>query len=480
MPSGHGTKPARSPSTRSPWTGVPLLVALALVLFPFVALSFFNHPQNDDWAMALHVRQLGYLGANAFWFKSWTGRYFAIAAICATPVVYGSMAAFKCMAALLIAGLVASSYCFVTVLGRGLPVSARIAGAMGIVALHLLQMPTVVEGVYWGSGAVAYEFGNALLLLLFAVVLDERGLGRLGMAAALVLAAAAAGTNEISMLYMDGMLALVVAARTHRSRQVPRSLALVLAVAIGASALVMFAPGERLRFSISGHPHDLRYAIGASLDQGVALAWRWLVGGPLVPVAILLVPVAIEVSRIARRKLPHPALAWALFLAVFFASFFPSLYGTAVVEARTSNVIHFYFVVGFLLSVANLAAWASARGVTPHIRYPLLVRGLLWTAAVLLTALPQSNLRTAYADLLSGTALRYDRERNERARIISRCATADCSVPPLTEHPRTIYFFDDAIGEGDGLWWAAYKDGGFAAYHGKTHIRVAPSTPKGG
>jgi hypothetical protein len=166
-------------------------------------------------------------------------------------------------------------------------------------------------------------------------------------------------------------------------------------------------------------------------------------------------------------------------VGVLLASFFPSLYSTGIVEPRTANIVHLYFVIGFLITVANIAAWIAARRGLVEIRYPPLVRRLLWAAVLALTIVPRSNLRRAYADLLSGKAARYDRERIDRARIIARCSTGECDVPPLTAPPTTIWFFEDAFQDADGQFFRSYKDAGFAAYHGKKHIQLSRSATPG-
>jgi hypothetical protein len=455
----------------------PLLIALGLAILPFVVLSFFNHPQNDDYVLALKTRQLGFWGANAFWFKAWCARYLAVALMSASPVVFGSLAAFKCMAALLIALFAFAAYVLVSAVAPGLAPLERAAGGLAILALHLLQTPDLVEGFYWGSGAVCYELGNALLLLLLGLVLrghgSADGLPRLRLLAAGLVAAGAAGTNEVTMLLADGFLALYLAARTYRLRRLDRSASLLLAVALLGSAAVMLAPGTRLRFGLSNHPHDLRFAVHESFRLGLSYAWQWLIGGPLIPLCILLAPAAADPARASPGKPLHPALALTLFAGIFFACFFPSLYSTGIMELRTANVVHLYFVVGLLFNAANLAAWFAKRPLPHEAGYPAAVRGILWTAALALTVLPPNNLRTAYADLFSGRAVRYNRDLNARERIIARCALSECEVPPLSARPATIFFFEDAWDEPDGPWFRGYKDAGYAAYHGKAHIYLA-------
>lgn len=52
-----------------------LAVAVTAVLLLCIALAFFNYPSADDYCYAAKAKQLGFLGAQAFWYDNWAGRY---------------------------------------------------------------------------------------------------------------------------------------------------------------------------------------------------------------------------------------------------------------------------------------------------------------------------------------------------------------------------------------------------------------------
>lgn len=53
-----------------------------------------------------------------------------------------------------------------------------------------------------------------------------------------------------------------------------------------------------------------------------------------------------------------------------------------------------------------------------------------------------NNIITAYADLVKGTAYRYDAEIKERYEIIKNSSGKDCIVPKLKSYPVTITVAD--------------------------------------
>ena len=112
-----------------------------------------------------------------------------------------------------------------------------------------------------------------------------------------------------------------------------------------------------------------------------------------------------------------------------------------------------------------MAGRIADRGADSALRYPPVARVALVAAIVLMTVLPSSNLRVAYADLASGAAARYDAEQRRRYELIQACSGPVCPVPPLSDPPRTLFFFENAVDTGrDDAFFERYKDFAFAGY----------------
>lgn len=52
-----------------------LAVAVTAIIGLFIALAVFNAPAADDFCFAAKANQLGFWGAQAFWYERWAGRY---------------------------------------------------------------------------------------------------------------------------------------------------------------------------------------------------------------------------------------------------------------------------------------------------------------------------------------------------------------------------------------------------------------------
>jgi uncharacterized protein DUF6056 len=465
---------------------VVVLAACVLIIAPFVALSFFSHPQSDDYLYAAQAQRLGFAGANIEWYATWTGRYLATAALSASPVVFGWLAAYKLVPAAVIAILGGAAVAFVGAAAPpGTPRVTRGSLALALVALFLFGMPNLPQGIYWLAGAVTYQCGAALSLLVAATALRlrdapaRRGALALTVAGAL-LVVGVAGTSEIVMLQCMAFLGAALGAEWRRARRIDRRLACLFAVGLAASAVALLSPGNGTRMGMA--ERDAGGAAIRSLEVGLAYLWEWLAKGPLVPVAVLAAPLLADLSRRASRPATHPALFGAGFLLVYFASFFPSLYAgaTAVdaetiiasLESRSVNPIYGFFLVGFFWTLYATAAWASARW--GPLRTPRALRAVAVAAAVLWTLLPDSNLRAAAGDLASGDARRYDLAQQERYRLIGACRWPACLVPRIPPVPRTLSFFEnaaDARSDSEYVLW--YKEVGFAFCFGKKRIQLS-------
>ena len=241
---------------------------LAASLTPFFLLAGFSHPAADDFHYALRARELGFVGAERFWYVNWTGRYFATALQSGFPLAVDMLTAYPLVPLATLTGLLGALALVAFVLnGRlrsqtsevsktsgvsGLERGTVWLGVLGFAALYITQMPSLVEGFYWLAGAATYEQSLVLVLLLAACLVSitartsKRGLlGR--TAAATVLALAIAGSNEPVFAVADVLLlagTVVAVRRKHPGRWVWIA---ALAACAAGSLIVAIAPGNALR-----------------------------------------------------------------------------------------------------------------------------------------------------------------------------------------------------------------------------------------
>jgi len=73
---------------------------------------------------------------------------------------------------------------------------------------------------------------------------------------------------------------------------------------------------------------------------------------------------------------------------------------------------------------------------------------------IVFTTLYTNNIKTAYHDIFSGKAIRYDEEMKERYRLLSMCEEGLCDIPlRLSGYPPTIFTFDLGLSPTDEVYW---------------------------
>jgi hypothetical protein len=458
------------------------------MIAPFVLLSFFNHPQNDDYVIAAQVVTWGSLRTFVFWYKAWTPRYFAIAGSTISPAVFKAFFVYKLMAALTIGLTLLSTYLLARELTRGaFTRGAAFLGALAITAVYLFRLPAPAQSLYWFNGSLCYQYGGILLASGFALAMrartvaagvsatarDRRRFVRLSAGAALLLIAAA-GTNELTLICEVEIVGIIVVLELWRRRAVRGETLWLVGAAAIASAAVFLSPGMWLRHQQA--PHSLGHSVTAAIESTACHLGTWLFATPLLPVfAMVFAHSQPQGERILPFRL-HPAVAFVGSLGILFPLFFIPLYGAESAEERVVASIYFMFLVLFFVNLCAVIDHLQARcGREALTLAP--TRGSSFATLVLATllcVLPASTARTAYADLLSGRTYRFDRQMMARYRTIRSCAAAVCEVPPLEDWPSTIKFFDDAYDpRKDDAFFTTYKRA-FAGFFGKTMISVKP------
>jgi hypothetical protein len=500
-----------------------LLIAPAAAIAPFIVLSFFNHPQNDDYVAAVWTRTLGVLGATIRWYDSWSARYTAVAAMSSilNPLVLGSVGAYKLMVAITILLLILSLYVFLTAFTSHM-VGRRdvLVITLFMVALYLLQMPDIAESLYWMACAVCYQYAIILLLLQSALMIrlsrvTTTGQRVLVLLTTMLVVFLTAGTNELAMVLQCEIIVLwIVFGARHQTQAAParqpsgkgrrpgrprqpepprraerlrheprrwpyREAALLLGASLIACAIVLLAPGTRVRNSY-GH-HDLPSTLHSVFATGWHYIVHWLTATPVIPLALLFLRAASTRITIRLPFSIHPGASLLVFLATYFGMFVPSFYGANKLETHTVSIIYFVFLLGVFVNTCIVVQYLRGRA-GGRVPYPIpdrvvqgrMVPAALWGITLVLALAPASNLRTAYADLLSGSAYHYDRQQEERYALIRECRSLQCDVPALRDRPRSIFWFENAVDEArDDPFFLRYKDNSFAAYFGKRRIRLA-------
>jgi hypothetical protein len=443
-----------------------LLLALAAALLPFFLLAVYCHPSGDDFWLTNIVREKGAWQAQREIRQNWSGRYTSMFLSSFNPLVFGSFTAYKALAFVLLGLLVlATSYFVRPLLDKTF--SWRHTGLLSLVllALYLGFMPVVSQVVYWMSGSLSYQVAHLALLVLFGRQL-RRAPGPAFPGARLLpdgfLVLGIAGLNETAMALLFYLLAGLLLLSWWVTRRLPASLLALLAFAALGVACVMMAPGNAIRSA--AYPEQGRIFFSLAYAGAVALnnSFNWLTFGPVLLLTALFIPFCVRLNTWPQswQKI-HPVFTWLFFSGALVTCFFVSYYSKGDhAPPRVQDTIYLVFLTGWFLNIFHTVKFLAARGwaIAAWPQYGVV---LLWLLCLLwFFCSPHSHIRTAWSDLASGRAARYDQEMNARYAFLKNSKCQVCPIPVVKNIPATIFFEEIPA---DTTWKNRY----FAEYFGK-------------
>jgi hypothetical protein len=443
-----------------------LVLVLAAALVPFFLLTAFCHPSGDDFWLTNIVREKGIWQAQWEIRQTWSGRYTSMFLTSINPLVFGSFTAYKALAFLLLGLLgLAVGYFVDALLGRSLPWQQVVLLSLAFLALYLGFMPTVAQVVYWMSGSLTYQVAHIALLWLFgrqlrsapAAAFSSPRLLTDGLSVLFI-----AGLNETAMALLFYLLAGLLLLSWWATRQFNKALlALLILTAVGV-AFVALAPGNATRSA--AYPQQGQVFFSLAYAGAVALnnSFNWLIFGPVLLFTALFIPFAYRVPAWPRswQKI-HPLFTWLFFYGALVCCFFVSYYSKGDhAPPRVQNTIYLVFLTGWFGNIFHTVKFLAAKDrVLPA--WPGYAVGLLWLLGLVwLWQSPRSHIGTAWSDLVSGRAARYDQEMKARYAFLQNSDCQVCPIPEVKNIPATIFFEEIPA---DTTWKNRY----FSQYFGK-------------
>lgn len=431
------------PSARTIWTACLTLCALSLVLH--AALACYAHPMADDLSYAHKDISHGIWNATIWEYLHWNGRYASNFLMLLGPLRLGlnDLVIYRLVPVLLIAITCGSMAFFLRAMSTRFSIALP-AWPFTLVwsGVFLCIMPDIGEGFYWYTGAVTYQFANALALLGVGVLLMPLHVA--GRMVAMAILFITVGFNEVIMLLLvAAAMAGVIGPLMYRSRMPRIMLALLVVVLIGAGIMVL-APGNAGRGAHFPEQHRLWRSIGMSALQTVRFSAMWVLNIPMLALSLacLIHRERIEgvIAPFTRHLRPWMTIAAPLLLTFLCA--FPAYWGTGILgQHRTMNVACLFFVPLWFLNLAVCSrAWLPrASTIYPERLTNALL--LLFATCVLFTG----NGYASVLDLFGGRAASASAQLRERYALLEAArATADpvVTIPLIEDPPRSIYLLD--------------------------------------
>lgn len=465
------------------WFWISLLI---LLLLPFLILSFFCHPSADDFIVSSYIRERGISGHLHQIYYEWSGRYFSSFIKCFNPLVYGWLWGYKLIPFTLIILFYFSIYYFISsIFASDFSTIKKHLLALVIVLLYFNSIPSTSECIYWMDSSLNYFLGSAFVFFFFGALVKsfytekKRGL----VFILLILPILAIGSNEISMLAVDEMLALIFLYFIIRRRKIHTYFLVTFIIAIISTVAEMTAPGNYTKMIYFPENMNLIFSLQQSVMAFFKIAVKFIIDPAFILVTVLyaaLLPLFYK-NRIFKSlvELP-PFYIIPISLLIMLSMYFFTIYSTGLNPAlRIHNAVGLFFVFAWFYNIAVMHNFLVRRFKTESPEVPSYLVKLMAAAAVVFAVTQfskepgkeivcEGNIFHSYYDLFNN-AVKYNNELTQREDEIKQAVNQNnkiLGVEPLSAIPETIHFMDITS---DPMCWVNLSE---AEYFGLDSIKV--------
>jgi hypothetical protein len=442
---------------RSNW----VFIFSAFIILPFIILSFFNHPSADDYWYTQQSAERGFWKAQLYLYNEITGRYLSSAILCINPLVLKWLYGYTFIPIVIIVLLAFSIYTLIDSFAlNNFSVRDKILFSSVLFALYLCRMTDIASGLYWMAGSVTYQLGMILAIFAFAYIIKKFHTNNCCCKKTTIsyslfsgfLLFLSIGSNETVMLMVYLILICIALYQMFSNRSISMALIFYLIIATIGCIIVYFSPGNHARYEGEGsiYPqfqlrHNLFLALWASFTTAVECIYRWLNNFLIIIFTFLYMPYGIKLSLISKSSnklfLVKPLFSIGALFLIVILSFFPSYWSTYFLQWRVKNIIFLFFLIGWFFNVQVVISYICKKHNFNYIQISEKIKILCWIF-IMIIFLGYGNIKTAYKDLITGTAYIYNKQLIERYEAIEKCESQLCAVEPLSKRPKSIFWGD--------------------------------------
>lgn len=444
--------------------GIFLLLLGFISILPFLVLAYFNQPSADDFYYNTASQNLSYLETQIKLFTNLNGRYTTSAILSIPELLSNNLFFYKLIPIILIAIFFYSFYYLVSSLALNLKRRDYFILSLLCLSIYIIKMPSIAQGFYWLSSSVAYQLSCVLVLLFFSLIVKLFSFNNIKhLIISVFLLIAIIGSNEISMLITDFLLGIIFVFYLFKNKKLNYNLLILLFVAFVFSFIVIKSPGNSVRGTNFPNKHMFFYSIYKTLNILKSYLIIWL---PSMIVFILIFYDHLNKNKnIKASKIfdVHPFLVFSVSISVVFIGFFTGYWAMgSLLPPRSMNLIFFFFILTFMYFTLIMFFYLKKKNkdfitYSPYVRYFLFI-------CLILILVQKNNVKTAYSDLITGKAYKYDLELKKRSQLIKKSEADTVYVSNLNYKPKTI--FNEDITSNNQDW----RNGCYNAYYQKTII----------
>ena len=433
-----------------------IIIFLILTILPFFVLCFFNHPCPEDMSWTENAHRNGFIKSQLSVLNTEGGRYFTYAFLSLNPLIFHSITGYKILVFLLMAVFLYSMYLFIKEIFQDtVSLSENILISVSVFFLYLYGMPAVGEGFYYLTGVALYNL-SLILLMLFSVCLirfDRSEIRKQKIiygSLSIILFLMIMGTCELAIALLSFLILLVIVLQKlsgNSGNKINKLLPAFLLLIAVAGFILYFSPGNQHRSDKYSLKHEFIVSAYNSFTFTVSSIYYWLFKTPLSGITILLIPVFFLYFKRLREKdkkvFPvlniNPVILLPVSLFILTSLNFIIFYSINIIPYyRIQNFIYFVFLILWFYNSAALCSYLPGKikiNAEGYSKY-------FYAAGIIIVALflygKSNSIRTAYSELIRGTASEYDSRMNERYKTIYECGTDSCQVDSIKNVPKTL------------------------------------------
>jgi hypothetical protein len=434
------------------------VIFLILIILPFLAISIFNQPTDDDFLFAKSFQGLGWSGI-PYLYKAWTGRYTSLILYC---VLFYTENLSLVLALIKLAPII---YILCTILALYFMIDSFLPNtnrkhltlvSLYVFCVYLYGVPSVTFAFYWYSGASVYTSGQIFLFLTIGSVNRYfASVSKLGQYAWQVITVSflvlLIGCNEIFipivLIYL-GYLFFVI--REHR-----KIILFWLCITIVASLVAIMAPGNFVRANqIDNIGFSLIKVVTTVMKSNllsISHIFKWASSPILWLVSFVMLTIlgkyTTYMNSYKRNGNKHIIVYVVLYYLTTSLIAAMSIWVSNDVPTRIWNTEYVLFLLFWFFCVFNLLIWYHSEDRLQEVFTN--TKAMVKVGFFFIIFLSgSSSVYQAYIDLFF-KANAYSKASNSRYQVLVAAHEGKLKridLPPLVEHeynyPKTIYIHD--------------------------------------
>ncbi len=447
--------------------GKLLVLILVLTIAPLFFASIYNQPSADDFTFATLMKdEGGFWATQKFWYVTWGGRYFATAMGCLSPMVFHSTIGYKLQSDLLVSIFVLGIYWIIGLVFSDTKRIARWSITALTVLLYFLYFPDIAQGLFWMEGAIVYQLPIVFTILLLGCLIRFLYVGqKIFFIYSILLVFALIGSNEVTMIYSDFLVLLLLFGNFLQNRKINYYLLALLGFALVFSIFVLAAPGNEHRGSYFPGQHQFWFSVKNAYAYGRNSRSDWTWNNSYIFLLIFFFFLANIKSVKISKPLLNPFFIILICIFVPFIGYFIGFWSMGTYPpSRTVNLIYFYFLLCAVYFLYSLAWFLSQRLNFTASRIPAGIYSLLILLMVYTATSKPNTLTAVYDDVLSGRAANFNKQIEQRMATVKDFNGTICKLKPIENVPKSFNLTDISADTSD------WRNQLFTKYYGKVCV----------